>query len=168
MDIELPTDQDFVLKLLNSLYKDMGPDFILTIAPVSYALMDEILPISGSLNYTQLDRLATASDKPNGKLIDFYNVQFYGGGTPEGDQATAYQQVITHGWDPSRVMLGLTTDNTDSSWEPIKTYQSTVTTLQSKVQNFGGVVGYDYWNAGSSDKLSRWQWVQKIGDALFG
>ena len=167
LDIELPTDQDFVLKLLNSLYTDMGPDFILTIAPVSQSLLGAVESISGNLNYTQLDSLATASDKPNGKLIDWYNGQFYAGGTPSDDQVTAYQQVIETGWDPSRIVLGLTTDNTDSSWQPIATYQATASTLKSKVDNFGGIVGYDYWNAGSSDKIPRWQWVEDIGQALF-
>lgn len=145
----------------------MGADFILTMAPVSYAMGGNIESISGDLNYTQLDSLATASNKPNGKLIDWFNVQFYGGGT-QSNQVTAYEQVIAYGWDPSRIALGMTADNTDSSWQPIKDYQTTVSTLKSKVTNFGGVVGYDYWNAGLNDKIRRWQRVEDIGQALFG
>ena len=78
LDIEKPTQQQPTLHLIRSLYQDLGPDFIITMAPVSITLSeDSPVPESGSLNYTALDEAATASDKPNGKLIDWYNVQLY-------------------------------------------------------------------------------------------
>lgn len=53
-----------------------GPNFIQTMAPVASELQPSGYGLGG-FSYKTLDAKATASNKPNGKLINWFNPQFY-------------------------------------------------------------------------------------------
>ena len=175
LDIEVPTTLNNTLRLLHALEDDFGSNFTLTAAPIQQSLLGTIDDISGNLNWTQLDAMANSSSKPHGKLIDFYNAQFYSGGTP-GDgsadaQIAAYKRIVKAGWEASRVCLTLLTYDLDRvTWRPIANYKKEVAKLASSVKGFGGVTGFEYYNAGLNDNAvtQRWQWVRDIGQALSG
>lgn len=57
---------------------EIGPNFIQTMAPVASELQPSGYGLGG-FSYKTLDSEATDSSKANGKLIDWFNVQFYNG-----------------------------------------------------------------------------------------
>jgi hypothetical protein len=155
------------VRLVNALHKDMGPDFLITLAPVASALAS---PTGGDLSgfsYFDLDSQAVAS---NGrKLVSWYNGQFYSGFGSPADTST-YDSIISAGWDPSRVVMGvLDSPNDGSGYVATSTVESTVSSLKAKYPTFGGVDGWEYFDAGVADGDSQpFQWVQSIGRSVFG
>lgn len=168
------------LKLLQQLNDDFGPKFILTIAPVQQTFYEGPQGLSGDMNYTTLDRLATAPNKP--KLIDWYNAQFYSGGAPDQkvgglSNMEAYEKIIKAGFEPERIVMTIATYHFDhdpnqgyTDWWPITGWQKQISKIVAKYGNrFGGVAGFEYFNAGLNDhNLERWEWVRDIGDVLYG
>jgi len=146
----------------------MGPDFLITLAPVASALAS---PDGGDLSgfsYFDLDAQAVAADNTT-KLVSWYNGQIYSGfGSPAS--TSTYDSIVSAGWDPARVVMGvIDAQNDGSGWVAVSTVQSTIASLLAKYPTFGGVDGWEYFDAGSSDGDSEpWQWVQSIGSALFG
>lgn len=74
LDIEERTPLSCPLNLLRRLNSDFGPNFILTMAPVASDLTPRQVGLGG-FSYRELDSQATASNKPNGKLVNWYNAQ---------------------------------------------------------------------------------------------
>ncbi|KAI0802207.1 glycoside hydrolase [Xylaria sp. FL0064] len=110
------------LHLVKRLRADFGPDFIITLAPVSNALLEE-----GSVccfSYKDLERHA-------GPDINWYNAQFYGGS-----------------W------TGLKTP----AWVGLNETGPTIETLVDKYADFGGVGGFDYYDAQPGGYPNPWQW----------
>ncbi|KAI9744627.1 MAG: Cyclin-dependent kinase catalytic subunit [Claussenomyces sp. TS43310] len=167
LDIESSTNISVPLQLINALYNDMGPDFLITLTPVASALQS---PSGGDLSvfsYFDLDSQAVVSGTTT-KLVSWYNAQFYSGfGDPSSP--SDYESIINAGWDPSRVVMGVLDSANDGSGEvAVGTLESTIESLHSEYSTFGGVYGWEYFDAGSSDgDANPWQWVQQIGNALF-
>jgi chitinase len=176
LDIETSTTEASILRLVQALYKDMGPSFIITLAPVPPTFTNGPQPLSGNFNYTTLDNAAVAPDKPRGKIINWFNLQFYCNCFSNTNLVTGYTQVINTGWDPARMVLGVETFNPGGdtlTFEELPKYEADVKTLVKKYPQFGGVVGWEYKDAGLNDPTitsrdDRWKWVQGIGNALFG
>ena len=176
----MPTKLNTTLQLLRRLNTDFGNDFILTTTPVQQTFWAGPQFYSGMMNYTTLDRLATAPGKPNGKLIDWYNAQFYGDGAEftgiwkESSLMKYYDKIVAAGFEPERVMMTIPTYYFDNQsvkdWWHIDTFQKILKPIVEKYGNrFGGIVGYEYFNAGLDDiNLDRWEWVRDIGTVLFG
>jgi hypothetical protein len=164
MDVEENVSESVLLRLAQQLDADMGTDFILTAAPVALSMST-----GGNLDnvsWSALDQVATSSARPNGKLFNWYNTQFYDGwGTAAS--TTSYDSVISAGWDPSRIVLGvLTAATAGSSWQRTSVLASTIASLKAKYVNFGGVFGWEYGLAGESDGQTPVEWVASIGSYL--
>lgn len=167
LDIEVPADLGTVVRLINSLRNDMGPNFIITMAPVASALTS---PTGGDLSgfsYFDLDAQTTTADGT--KLVSFFNGQFYSGFGSPRDTST-YDRIISAGWDPARVVMGVLDSPTDGSgYVNTATVKSTISNLKAKYPSFGGVDGWEYFDAGSGDGNAQpFQWVQAIGASVFG
>ena len=67
------------LRLLRQLNTDLGPDFLLTMAPVASALLGSGGNGLHGFNQKEMDDQATDPARPNGKLVSWYNAQFYNG-----------------------------------------------------------------------------------------
>lgn len=125
----------------------------------------------GGFSYKTLDKTATASNKPNGKLINWFNAQFYNGW---GDASTpnGYQSIVKNGYAANRVALGVLDNANDggSGWFNVSKYQATIKSLRTTYgASFGGVAGWEYWDAGVKDGLAYpYQWVQPMGASAFG
>ncbi|EEA19613.1 hypothetical protein TMatcc_009751 [Talaromyces marneffei ATCC 18224] len=164
MDVEENVSESVLLRLAQQLDADMGSDFILTAAPVALSMSN-----GGNLDnvsWPALDQVAISSERPNGKLFNWYNTQFYDGW---GSAATtdSYDTVISAGWDPSRIVLGVLTSATAGySWQPTSVLSSTITSLKAKYEHFGGVYGWEYGLAGETDGETPVQWVASIGRYL--
>jgi hypothetical protein len=58
---------------------DMGENFILTSAPVASAMFRTGGSNVNNVSYFDLDAQAIDTNRPNGKLINWYNIQAYNG-----------------------------------------------------------------------------------------
>lgn len=175
------------LALLQRLYADFGRDFILTMAPVATDLQPQERGLGG-FKYSQLDAQATAADKPHGKIINWFNTQFYNG-WGDASSTVGYNAIINHGYDPSRVLLGVLDSPNDggSGWKNISTYIQTINQLRANYPTFGDVVSWEYYDAGlgeqEGDTLDAfgevvqgngtyhndpWTWERSIGDIIYG
>jgi len=168
LDIEEDVDMNAVLQLLRQLNTDLGHNFILTSAPEATGMTKG----GGSLtnfSYFDLDKQAVDSARPNGRLINWYNTQAYNGWGSAASTAT-YDSMINAGWSPSRIVLGVVDSGSDGGgFVSLNTLKSVIASLRKKYSNFGGVDGWEYFDAGSNDGFtgSPWQWVKQIGNALY-
>lgn len=157
-------DISVALRLIKQLYNDMGPDFDITMAPVATALS-----FGGSISGFSYADLDTQARDPNtgAPMISFYNAQFTNGWGYAGN-TNDYDAIINAGWDPSRVvMLTSAATNDAGGWVPISTLKDTIRSLRNKYPNFGGVNGWEYFDAGSSDGLFQpFMWMANLRDAL--
>ncbi|KJY01838.1 hypothetical protein TI39_contig278g00052 [Zymoseptoria brevis] len=166
LDIEERVPLSCPLNLLRRLNSDLGPSFILTMAPVASDLQPYELGLGG-FSYSALDRQATSSAKPNGKLVNWFNAQFYNG-WGDASSSAGYNKIIQNGYSPSRVTIGLLANRNDggSGHFSAGAYQRTLNTLRSTYSNFGSAAGWEYWNAGELDgyspALQNHQWVRVV------
>jgi len=186
VDIEEEVPLSTPLRLLKRLSTDLGPSFILTMAPLSTALSEEGGTNLSGFSYFALDRLATAqgakSKTPttgndeianSTKLVNWYNAQFYGG---YARSTYMYDSIVSAGFDASRLVLGVTTSSAGypNGFTPLKKLLGTVRDLKEKHgENFGGVSGWEYWDAGTGDKDmgmqmggEPWRWVQRVSTLI--
>ncbi|KAF3936561.1 hypothetical protein ABW19_dt0203390 [Dactylella cylindrospora] len=171
LDIEEPVNVGVPLRLLQRLDADMGKDFILTMAPVAAAMLPKGLAVSLSgFDYHELDKLAVSARRPNGKLVSWYNCQFYNGWGDANTQ-TFYDAIAILGkWEPSRIVLGVLDNsrNGGSGFVPLATLVRVIHQLRTNFPTFGGVIGWEYFNAGLEDGLEHpWQWVKAISNSLY-
>lgn len=168
IDIEEEVDISIPLRLMNALRRDFGEEFIITMTPLSSALSSKNGQNLSGFSYFELDALATVpgSDK---KLISWYNGMFYGK-FPRGPPT--YDAVMDAGWNPERVVM-VVLDNYDNGppngFRSIGNLQDTVKEFRQTYPGFGGVAGWEYYNAGGSDSgdMQPWQWFKSVGDSLF-
>jgi hypothetical protein len=169
LDIEESLPLSCPLALLTRLHTDLGPTFILTMAPVASDLTPREIGLSG-FKYSDLDALAITQDKPSGKLVNWYNAQFYNG-WGDASSPAGYRSIIGNGYQASRVVMGVLANPNDggSGWYSISTYQSTLTALKGEFGDaFGCVVGWEYWDAGERDTpaLMNYQWVKTLAGTV--
>jgi len=91
-----------------------------------------------------------------GKEIAWYNTQFYCGW---GDAATTqwYDAIISAGWSPSKVVLGVVTNPGNGAGHvPVSRLRDVCAQLREKYKTladgFGGVMGWEYFNCGDHDE----------------
>jgi hypothetical protein len=168
IDIEESVPISMPLRLLRQLNTDLGTDFILTMAPVASALLHNGSGLHGFPQH-DMDDQATEPARPNGKLVSWYNAQFYNGW---GDASTVdmYEQIISEGgWAADRVVMGVLTNPGDggSGFVRLPTLKSVVGSLGAKYASFGCAVGWEYWAAGTGDGMQYpWMWVKELGDVI--
>ncbi|KAI9803596.1 MAG: hypothetical protein M1825_001939 [Sarcosagium campestre] len=98
LDIEEPVSLQSVIRLIDRVKQDFGPDFLITAAPVAPALLTGGYNLAG-FNFFDLE-------KERGDDIAWYNAQFYCGHAQASD-TTDYERIISHGWDPAKVVMGV-------------------------------------------------------------
>lgn len=164
MDVEENVSEETLARLARQLDADMGHHFILTAAPVASAMSNR-----GNLDnvsWSDLDKMAVNPRRPHGKLFNWYNTQFYDGWGSAASTAS-YDTVISAGWDPSRIVMGVLTSATAGyPWEPTSVLAKTIASLKAKYEDFGGVFGWEYGIAGQTDGLTPVQWTAAIGHDL--
>ncbi|KAE9374893.1 glycoside hydrolase family 18 protein [Stipitochalara longipes BDJ] len=167
IDIEEHVPLNVPLRLLNALYRDMGPSFILTMAPLAAALSDKDGYNLSGFSYFELEKTALIPNT-NTKLVSWYNAMFYGG---FARSTSFYKSCVDAGWEPSRLVLGVldcADDGQANGFVNVTTLDQTIGELRRLYEGFGGVAGWEYHDAGMTDGgREPWEWVKKIGDALF-
>lgn len=129
LDVEEPLDYGVLKNLIINLKNDFGPDFLISLAPVSFALETDT-PGMGGFYYRQLE-------DDLGILINYYNTQFY-----YDYNNSSYDKVVKNGYSSDKIIFGAI----DST--PIDQQVIQVTNLKNKYgDKFGGVFIWEYCNA---------------------
>jgi hypothetical protein len=111
-----------------------------------------------------------------GKSVEWYNVQLYCGWGDASDPHS-YDALVNAGWDPRRLVLGVVTNpGNGAGYVPLDKLKEVVKTLTSKYgSKFGGVMGWEYFNAYREKDLNAsrstqgpepWMWVFELGHSL--
>jgi chitinase len=154
LDVEEKMSLQGIIRLIDRLKADMGDEFIITLAPVAAALLG-IGNLSG-FDYRELEQ-ARASK------ISWYNTQFYNGWGHAADPRM-YAAMVAQGWSPRRIVYGLLTNpgNGSKGYESQETMGPVLATLIEQFPNFGGVMGWEYFNALPGDRQNPWQWAAQM------
>ena len=123
LDIEENVNLDDVIKLVNTLKTDFGNDFLISFAPVAFALQKN-QPGMGGFLYNDL--MNAVGDK-----IENLNTQFYYDFSVE-----SYNEVIQNGYKPTQVILGMTQNNNDEF--------KIVSDLCKKYKDFNGIFLWEF------------------------
>ena len=154
LDVEENMSLQGIIRLIDRLKADMGDAFIITLAPVAAALLG-IGNLSG-FDYRELEQ-ARASK------ISWYNTQFYNGWGPAEDPRM-YAAMVAQGWSPRRIVYGLLTNpgNGSQGYVSQDKIGPVLATLIEQFPNFGGVMGWEYYNALPGDQQKAWQWAAQM------
>jgi chitinase len=128
LDIEEQVSYINIKRLISRLKLDFGTDFMITMAPIQYALQTDN-PGLGGFSYKELY-------KDIGHFIDYFNGQFY-----EDYSETAYTQVIENGYPENKIVMG------SISSQNLKSNLEVITNLSKKYPNFGGVYNWEYFDS---------------------
>lgn len=154
LDVEEKMSLPGIIRLIDRLRADFGPDFIITLAPVATALLDERRNLSGfDYNALEISR---------GDQIAWYNAQFYNGW---GDAHTPvlFELCVNHGWKPDKLAIGvLTTPDNGHGFVPFSMLAPTLHHLQRRFPNFAGVMGWEYFNGKPGGRDRPWEWAQEM------
>lgn len=116
-----------------------------------------------------MDDQALEPSRPNGKLVSWYNAQFYNG-WGDASSTAMYDRIISEGgWAADRIVMGVLTNPGDggSGFVKLPTLKSVVGSLGAKYASFGCAVGWEYWAAGKGDGLQEpWMWVKELGGVI--
>lgn len=147
-----------VIRLIDRLKADFGSSFLITLAPVATALLPGQPHLSG-FDYRLLEQM-------RGSSIAWYNAQFYCGW---GDARTTYwyDAICSVGWPIHKVVMGLITNPALGAGH---VDQSTITdvlrVLRAKYPNFGGVMGWEYFNSLPGDEAQPWRWAAEMARTI--
>ncbi|ORY75766.1 glycoside hydrolase superfamily [Protomyces lactucae-debilis] len=174
LDVEEKMSLGGIIRLIDRLVDDFGRDFIITLAPVATALLLKGNNLSG-FNYFDLE-------VARGRYIDFYNTQFYcGHGSLKN--ISSYQRILDNGWDPRRVVVGVSTNPSNcKGWVPLRTFSSVLREMQAlallrdnqplfpgesdRGPAFGGISGWEYFNSLPGSIERPWEWASIISRLL--
>ena len=146
LDVEENTSLADIKMLIKEIKKDFGINFIVSMAPVAYALESDT-PGMGGFMYKDL------FNSEEGKYIDYFNGQFYYDFCEK-----AYQNVINNGYPAEKIIFGM------ESGQNIENVKIMVEKLVKKYPNFGGVFDWEYFNA-DGDK-NPYDWALAMKDAM--
>lgn len=160
--VDLDIEESFSLAdtehLISQLRSDFGSGFIIAMAPVASDLSGGS-EFSGGFSYSQLE-----SDM--GSQISWYNAQFYcGWGSLQS--TSDYDAVINNGFPASQVVAGTVTNSANcSGYVDPGTLSSTLSSLVGEHSDFGGVAGWEYFNAVGVNGGGPASWYQNAQSAM--
>lgn len=159
LDVEEPTSLPGVVRLIDRLKADFGEPFLITLAPVASALLPNQPHLSGPLVYQLLEQM-------RGDKIAWYNAQFYNGW---GDASSTawYDAMVGLGWNPNKVVVGLLTNPSLGGGHVEWTRcEGVLRTLRHRYPTFGGVMGWEYFNALPGDTARPWEWAANMSRTI--
>ncbi|KAL2197445.1 glycoside hydrolase family 18 protein [Corynascus similis CBS 632.67] len=160
LDVEEPMSLGGIVRLIDRLRADFGPDFLITLAPVASALLDPMRNLSG-FDYEALEVL-------RGRDIAWYNAQFYCGWGDCSNPAM-YEMLLAKGWPPEKIVVGLlTSPDNGPGWVPWNLLATVLPLLAGRHPRFGGVMGWEYFNSLPGGEERPWEWAQTMTALLRG
>jgi hypothetical protein len=158
LDVEEEMSLAGIIRLIDRLRSDFGKDFIITLAPVAFSLIDFTKNLSG-FDYEALEVM-------RGKEIAWYNTQFYCGW---GDVSNPlmYDMIMQRGWQPDKIVVGLVTNpENGGGFVPFEPLSMVMTVLRGRYGGFGGVMGWEYFNSMPGGKERPWEWARRMTTIL--
>ncbi|KAM5458361.1 putative chitinase [Microsporum audouinii] len=152
LDVEEDMSLEGIVRLIDSLKSDFGDDFIITLAPVATALVRGLRHLSGFSYF--------ALEEQRGSKISWYHAQFYNGWGGIADTAM-YDTIIANGWRPEKVVTGILSNPDDGTqgYVPLETLSVVLAMLLQRYPSFGGVSGWEYFNALPGGESQPWKWA---------
>jgi hypothetical protein len=151
LDIEEEVPIKDIQNLIHDLVCDFGEKFIISLAPISYALMNDVPGMAGF-------KIKDLLNSSVGKYIDFMNGQFYGDFDLE-----SYQKVIENGYDPKQIVIGMLSDEFDKN--NISELCKTVKSIKKMYPDFAGVFTWEYFSA-PPDSINHAEWAKYIYNSI--
>lgn len=158
LDVEEEMSLPGIIRLIDRLRADFGQEFLITLAPVATALLPGSPHLSG-FNYFLLEQM-------RGHEIAWYNTQFYNGW---GDASSTfwYDAIMSVGWKPEKVVMGLLTNpGLGAGFVGMGVMEGLLRGLRAKYPGFGGVMGWEYFNAMPGGRARPWDWAACMGRCL--
>ncbi|GAB0138943.1 hypothetical protein EsDP_00007162 [Epichloe bromicola] len=158
LDVEEPMTLGGIIRLIDRLRTDFGKTFIITMAPVAMAMLDPTKNLSG-FDYEALEVM-------RGREIAWYNTQFYCG-WGNLSNTLMYDLMLQKGWSPDKIVIGVVTNPANGhgfvDWEMLS---AVLGILHRRHQNFGGVMGWEYFNSLPGDASRPWEWAGNLSSLL--
>jgi len=150
LDIEEEMSLEGVIRLIDRLEADFGGSFIITLAPVATALMRR--PHMSGFDYEALEVM-------RGHKIGWYNTQFYcNWGSMEN--RLCYDMIMATGYPPEKVVTSILTNpsNANAGWVGIEVLYEVLLEIMQRYPRFGGVCGWELFNAlpGGTEQFEEW------------
>ncbi|KAL9596370.1 MAG: hypothetical protein Q9219_005848 [cf. Caloplaca sp. 3 TL-2023] len=161
LDVEEEMSPNGIIRLIDRLKVDFGAAFTITLAPVARALQGK-KHLSG-FDYEALEIM-------RGRAVGWYNVQFYNGwGNLVEDEGSDYHEILDRGWKPEKLVVGvLTHPGNGHGWVDAVEVKKAVGRLREVYPRFGGVMGWEYFNALMGEEGKGWEWAEGMMEALGG
>lgn len=157
LDVEEDMSLPGITRLIDRLKADFGAAFLVTLAPVATALLGR--PHLSGFDYSILELT-------RGPSIAWYNAQFYSG-WGAADSTAWYDAIMSLGWPPQKVVVGLLTNPRNGAGYVEHTrFLDVCRALKTKWPGFGGVMGWEYFNSMPGDLDRPWEWAASISEAL--
>ena len=151
LDIEENVNINDTKKLIRNLVSDLGEEFIISLAPISYALVNDVPGMAGW-------EIKDLMNSPEGKYIAYLNGQFYG-----QFNAETYSDVINNNYKPEQIVIGMLSSefNSDNIHEMCKIIMN----IKKKYPNFGGVFTWEYFDS-PSDSNNHAEWAKYVYNSI--
>lgn len=158
LDVEEEMSLGGVIRLIDRLRADFGKEFLITLAPVAAAMLDMTKNLSG-FDYEALEVM-------RGKEIAWYNTQFYCG-WGDFSNPNMYDMMIHKGWSPHKIVVGLVTNPANGpGFVPWYALTEVIRILRIRYPNFGGVMGWEYFNSLPGAHERPWEWGKELTSML--
>ena len=153
LDVEESMTLAGIIRLIDRLKADFGPEFIVTLAPVAAAL------ISDNPQHNLSGFSYEALEVMRGKQIGWYNTQFYCG-WGDMSKTDTFDFMMARGWPANKIVIGMVTNpGNGSGWVPFEILQKVLITLKHRYPSLGGVMGWEYFNSLPGDRDRPWEWA---------
>ena len=160
LDVEEPMSLGGIIRLIDRLRADFGPEFLITLAPVAAALL------RADRNLSEFDY--EALEVMRGAQIAWYNAQFYCG-WGDCSSPAMYEMLLAKGWPAEKIVVGLVTNpRNGAGWVPWNVLGNVLPLLVGRHPRFGGVMGWEYFNSLPGEEEKPWEWAQAMSALLRG
>lgn len=147
LDVEESVDLSNIKMLINKLDQDFGNNFIITMAPVAFAMETDSEGLGG-FKYKDL------YNSKEGRRINWFNVQCY-----YDLSVDTYDKIIKNGYPEEKIIFGMTYENTLLNF---KNVCQIVSNIANKYENFAGVFQWEYINSPPEpNNPSKWSIIMK-------
>ncbi|KAI1430794.1 glycoside hydrolase superfamily [Xylaria sp. CBS 124048] len=158
LDVEEIFSLDGAIRLIDRLKADFGDDFIITLAPVASALIENGSNLSG-FSYFDLEA-------QRGSSISWYNGQFYNGFGSSGS-VSDYESIINAGFPANKVVMGMLSNPEEGfGYVPLDTQGPIVEELVAEFSNFGGLADWEYFDSLPGGPDAPYEWAAWASESM--